>query len=58
MGKPSALLAILRPMAEFSDVVLESVGVQSYADLVALGPEDILRFLDDKKPLYSPPMLS
>jgi hypothetical protein len=54
MGKPSAPLAILRPMAEFSDVVLESVGVQSYADLVALGPDDILRLLDDKKPPLQP----
>jgi hypothetical protein len=41
-------------MAEFSDVVLEQVGVQSYADLVALGPADILRLLDDKKPPLQP----
>jgi hypothetical protein len=53
-GNPSARRAILRLMADFSDVVLESVGVQSYADLVALGPEDILRLPDDKKPPLQP----
>lgn len=41
-------------MTDFSDVVLDSIGVQSYADLVALGPEDILRLLDDKKPPLQP----
>jgi hypothetical protein len=45
---------ILRLVADFSDVVLESVVVLSYADLVALGPEDILRLLDEKKPPLQP----
>lgn len=41
-------------MAEFSDIVLESVGVESYAELTALGLAEILRRLDDEKPPLQP----
>jgi hypothetical protein len=41
-------------MADFSDIVLESVGVKSYAELTALGPAEMLRRLDDKKPPLQP----
>jgi hypothetical protein len=41
-------------MADFSDIVLESVGVESYAELTALGLAEILRRLDDKKPPLQP----
>jgi hypothetical protein len=34
---------MLRGMADFSDIVLESVGVESYAELTALGLAEILR---------------
>jgi cytoskeletal protein RodZ len=38
----------------YPSVALEAVGVRSYAELAALGTEEVIRRLDDRKPPLHP----
>jgi hypothetical protein len=44
----------LDAVSTYPSVVLEAVGVQSYAELAALGTEEVVRRLDDRKPPLHP----
>jgi hypothetical protein len=49
----SGLLGTLPVVSSPSNVVLEAVGVKSYAELVALGTDEVIRRLDDRR-MYVP----
>lgn len=42
------------PVSDFSRAVLDAVGVQSYAELVELNTEEVIRRLDEHQPPLHP----
>jgi hypothetical protein len=54
LADSSGLGGILDGVSSHPSVVLEAIGVQTYGELAALGTDEIIRRMDERKPPLHP----